>query len=134
MGWTTSTLVIVGLTLTVILLSGLLAGISVRIIYSAVRDLADRVDKLEETTAEIETLREQIAALEDRRRHPYPTANGLEDGIVIALDVLQEFQASRAYTEARVQQLQDVLARVRANPHGYRERNNNKIPYEHRGR
>jgi hypothetical protein len=74
-------------------------------------------------------IEEEVKQLKDRRRHPNPTADGLEDALAICLDVLQEYDASRQYTQARMRQVGDVLKIVRNDPHGYREEPNQKKPY-----
>jgi len=64
---------------------------------------------------------ELIDALKNNspKRHTHRTEAGIEDAIAVALDVLQEYQASQKYTEARISQLTDILTITREGPHSY---------------
>jgi hypothetical protein len=54
-----------------------------------------------------------------KRRHTYPTADGLEDATAIAIETLLEEQAQAAYRAARIEQLRQVLGKVREGPLAY---------------
>lgn len=82
--------------------------------------------------ARIETL-EEIAK---RRKLPYPALAGLEDAIALSDDAryennsmdrvisyllmaLQKDVAARKYSDARFEQVQDILKQLRSDPQGY---------------
>jgi len=71
----------------------------------AVRSLAGRVTQLEEMLA--------------KRRHTYPTADGLEDSLAVTIDVLLDEQAHSEYRAARIEQLRRILGEVREGPLAY---------------
>ena len=69
-------------------------------------------DGLEEHNKE---LRDQLA----KRRHTYPTANGLEDALAVTIDLLLREDAAKKYRRARFDQLNDILGKVREGPLAY---------------
>ena len=87
------------------------------------------------------TLREmatRLVHLEDvvaKRRHTYATADGLMDGLAVAIDVLLEEQAQSAYRQARIEQLRRIQAEVLEGPQAYRaEQPANRPPRPDGGR
>lgn len=65
-------------------------------------------------------LEARLAELENGpKRHTHATTAGLEDALAVTIDVLQEYHLSRAYTEARLKQLNEILGMVRAGPQAY---------------
>jgi hypothetical protein len=94
------------------------------VLFSLAKDRAERqavADQLTQAKAEREALYRQIDELKAAgpKRHTYSTTAGLEDALAIAIDVITEYDASRKYTEARISQLRDALAKVREGPHAY---------------
>ncbi len=77
------------------------------------RDLQERIDDLEDQLA--------------KRRHTYPTVEGLEDGMAVAIELLLRYEAEAAYTNKRMDQLRDILGRVRAGPLEYEARPNGRV-------
>lgn len=71
----------------------------------AVRSLAGRITQLEEMLA--------------KRRHTYPTANGLEDSLGVALNIMQEEQVQAKWREARINELWRILGEIREGPLAY---------------
>lgn len=73
-----------------------------------------------EVTQQLVDMRARLDDLESKpKRHTQATDAGLLDAIAIAIDVLNEYEASRKYTDARIRQLQGVLKSVRSGPHAY---------------
>ncbi len=60
-------------------------------------------------------LREQLT----KRRHTYPTADGLEDAMAVAIDLLLREEAANKYRSARFNQLNEILGKVREGPLSY---------------
>ncbi len=77
-------------------------------------------DNLKAQNAE---LKEQL----EKRRHTYPTANGLEDALAVTIDLLLREDAAKKYRRARFDQLNDILGKVREGPLAYdTDRPNNR--------
>ena len=78
------------------------------------------VDHLERLTKEQE---KQLA----KRRHTYPTADGLEDAMAVAIELLLRQDAENKYREARYGQLREIIGKLREGPQEYdRDRPNNR--------
>lgn len=78
-----------------------------------------------ELTRALEELTDQLC----KRKHTYPTANGIEDATAIAIEALLEEQAQGEYRAARIRQLHQVLTDLRAGPLAYdSEKPNGKKP------
>jgi hypothetical protein len=99
----------------VILAAGGLGAVFAGILFW-LRRVAERIDELEGILA--------------RRRHTYPTANGLEDSLAVTIDVLLEEQAQSEYRAARIEQLRRILGEVRQGPLAY----NSERPAERKPR
>jgi len=76
------------------------------------RKLFERLDALERRV-------EELGAIAGRRKLPYPAQAGLEDAIAIAIELLDQHQAQRAYDETRIEQLAERLRQVRSDPQHY---------------
>jgi hypothetical protein len=76
------------------------------------RKLFDRIEGLEKKI-------EELSAIAGRRKLPYPAQAGLEDAIAIAIELLDQHQAQRAYDETRIGQLAERLRQVRSDPQHY---------------
>lgn len=71
-------------------------------------------------------LRDQIA----KRRHTYPTAEGLEDAVAVVIELILRWEAEQEYGRARLGQLQDILGMIRSGPLEYdTERPNDRPPW-----
>lgn len=88
----------------VILMAGGLGAAFAGILFG-IRQVGERMDELEEIIG--------------RRRHTYPTTNGLEDALAVAIDVLLDEQAHSEYRAARVEQFRRILGEVREGPLAY---------------
>ncbi len=69
-----------------------------------------------------DTLEQRITELEEqlaKRRHTYPTANGLEDALALTVDLILRGDLERKYWRAQVDQLNEILGMVRAGPLAY---------------
>lgn len=79
-----------------------------------------------------DTLEQQITRLEEqlaKRRHTYPTADGLEDALAVTIDLLLRQDAADKYRRARVAQLNEILGEVRKGPLSYdSDRPNDRPP------
>jgi hypothetical protein len=96
------------------ILAGSLATLCVMHIHNAYHDIGRRVSDLEE----------QISL----KRHPYPTADGLEESTAIANRLAREIAAHRLFEDQLVDALTGVLRQVRADPHGYKDKPGVKEP------
>lgn len=56
---------------------------------------------------------------QEQKAHTHSTLAGLEDGIAIAVDILNELYTSQTYVRGRAKNLVDVLSLVRRGPHAY---------------
>ena len=68
------------------------------------------------------TLEKQNKRLADqlaKRRHTYATADGLEDAMAVAIDLLLREEAAEKYRSARFNQLNEILGKVREGPLSY---------------
>lgn len=74
--------------------------------WFGLREIVQRLEHLEDVVA--------------KRRHTYPTADGLLDGLAVAIDVLLEEQAQSKYRQARIEQLSKILGEVGEGPLAYR--------------
>lgn len=69
---------------------------------------------------QLEKLKARIDEVESKpKRHTQATDAGLLDAIAISIDILNEYEASQKYSDARMRQLQQVLQRVRSGPYAY---------------
>jgi hypothetical protein len=64
---------------------------------------------------------EELKATLDKRRHTYPTANGLEDATAVAIDIALNEQAQAEWREIRLNQLRRILGEVREGPLAYND-------------
>jgi hypothetical protein len=88
----------------VVLMAGGLGAAFAGILFG-IRQVGHRLDELEGIVA--------------RRRHTYPTTNGLEDSLAVTIDVLLDEQAHSEYRAARIEQLRRILGEVREGPLAY---------------
>ena len=72
------------------------------------------------TLREMATRLEHLEDIVAKRRHTYPTADGLLDGLAVAIDVLLEEQAQSTYRQARIEQLRQILGEVGEGPLAYK--------------
>jgi len=61
-----------------------------------------------------------------RKCHTYPTANGLEDAMAVAIDLLIRHEAEDAYRAARMERLRAILGEIREGPHAYKDKPNDR--------
>ena len=95
------------LTGTIVLAIGILLGIVITaIVHRVRRQLAKQAD-LERRVTELEGCQ--------KKRLPYATAAGVEDGIAVCLDVVRQFQDGKL----RAEQMLAILQQVRGGPENY---------------
>lgn len=62
---------------------------------------------------------DEVDAMMAKRRHTYPTANGLKDALAVTINLLLEEEAQSAYRDKRLRQVQRILGEVRQGPLAY---------------
>lgn len=104
------------------LLLGLL-GLALMVLgFWAGMEFGALVERTAHQTAATEALRGELEALKEqlaKRRHPYPTANGLEDALAVAIDTILQEEAQSEYRRARLEQVRRIVGEVRVDPLGY---------------
>lgn len=96
-------------------LLGLLGLVLMALAFWGGMEFGALLERSERNAAELDELKAELA----RRRHPYPTANGLEDALAVAIDTLLQEEAQSEYRRARLEQLRRIVGEVRVDPLGY---------------
>lgn len=77
--------------------------------------LGAKIQEYDDRAIRINDMESQLS----KRRHTYPTADGLEDALAVTIDLLLREEAASKYRQARYDQAIEILGKVREGPLSY---------------